>query len=187
MSAPTAAALARRLADALEAGGVPHGIGGALALGVWGFPRATNDVDLDVFVGPDALRPILELLQHAGCIVEIDAALDSARQRGDLKVLLEGMRIDVFVSSMPFYDSVRSRVRPAPLEGRPAWFLSPEDLVVFKMLFFRTKDLLDVERMVAFLGPELDRDYVRRWLIDLVGFDDERIRRWDHLLADIGS
>jgi hypothetical protein len=30
------------------------------------------------------------------------------------------------------------------------------------MLFFRTKDLLDLERLVAFLGPSFDQLYVRR-------------------------
>ena len=32
-------ALARRLADALEAGGVPYAIGGAIALAYWAPPR----------------------------------------------------------------------------------------------------------------------------------------------------
>ena len=44
---PSASEAARRIADALEAAGIPYGIGGALALGVWGFPRATKDVDVD--------------------------------------------------------------------------------------------------------------------------------------------
>jgi hypothetical protein len=34
--------------------------------------------------------------------------------------------------------------------------LSPEDLAVFKLLFFRAKDLLDLERLVAFLGDAFD-------------------------------
>lgn len=49
MNAPSAPDVARRLADALEAGGLPYAIGGALAMAVGGFARATVDVDLDVF------------------------------------------------------------------------------------------------------------------------------------------
>jgi hypothetical protein len=173
--------LARRVADALEAAGVPHAIGGALALGVWGFPRATNDVDVDVFLAPDALGPALEALGVAGLEIDHAAARASALERGDFKVFAEGMRVDVFVASMPFYSEVRARIRRAPLEGRPAWFLSPEDLAVFKLLFFRTKDLLDLERLVAFCGPSFDREYVRRWLVELVGVEDERVAAWDRL------
>ena len=89
--------------------------------------------------------------------------------------------------AIPLYASALARRREAPLDGRPAWFLSPEDLGTFKMLFFRTKDLLDVERLVAFAGKEFDRAYVRTWLVDLVGAGDERIARWDRLLADVDA
>ncbi len=41
-------AVARIVADAMEAGGVPYAIGGAIALGYWGAARGTQDVDLNV-------------------------------------------------------------------------------------------------------------------------------------------
>ncbi|MBI5502356.1 MAG: hypothetical protein HY907_19080 [Deltaproteobacteria bacterium] len=177
--------MARRLADALDAAALPYAIGGALALGVWGFPRATNDVDLNLYLEVDALGAAFAVFRRAGCTVDEEQALASARDRGDFSVKAGAMRVDVFVPSVPLYDSARTRIRQAPLEGRPAWFLSPEDLVVFKMLFFRTKDVLDVERLVAFAAADFDRAYVRRWLVDLVGADDERLARWDRLLADV--
>jgi hypothetical protein len=180
-----APALARLLADALEGAGVPYAVGGALALGVWGFPRATNDVDLDVFVPAGDLDPVFDVLEGAGCELDRTAAQRSAAQRGDFKVRLHAMRIDVFVASIPLYESAARRIRQAPLEGRLAWFLSPEDLAVFKFLFFRTKDILDVERLVAFGGPAFDRQYVRHWLVDLVGQDDDRVQRWDRLTAEM--
>jgi hypothetical protein len=182
---PAAPALARSLADALEGARIPYAVGGALALAVWGFPRATNDVDLDVFVPPENLDPVFDVLIGAGCEVDRIGARRSAAERGDFKVRLQGMRIDVFVPSIPLYDSAANRIRQALLEGRPAWFLSPEDLATFKFLFFRTKDILDVERLVAFGGETFDRDYVRRWLVDLVGDSDERVARWDRLIADV--
>lgn len=185
VSVPAATVLARRLADALEAAGVPYAIGGALALGVWGFPRATNDVDLNLFVEVDRLGPALEILRRAGCVVDEAQALACARERGDFTVRAGMTRVDVFVPSVPLYDAARTRIRAAPLEGRPAWFLSPEDLIVFKMLFFRTKDILDIERLVAFAGADLDRGYVRRWLLDLVGEDDDRVGRWERILRDV--
>jgi len=32
------------------------------------------------------------------------------------------------------------------------------------------------------LGIELDHDYVRRWLVDMMGGDDERVLRWDDIV-----
>ena len=182
---PSAADLARRLADELEGAGISHAIGGALALGVWGFPRATNDVDLDVFVTTDHLDPVFDVLESTGCELDRKAALASAISRGEFRATLQGMRLEVFVPSIELYDSVEARIRQAPLRGRPAWFLSPEDLAIFKFLFFRTKDILDVERLVAFAPGVFDRSYVRSWLVDLVGDDDERVTRWDRLVQDV--
>ena len=41
-----------RLAEALQAAGIDHALGGALALGALGVPRGTLDVDVNVFVPP---------------------------------------------------------------------------------------------------------------------------------------
>lgn len=186
MNLISAPEVARRIVDELEIAGIPHAIGGALALAVWGFPRATNDVDLDVFVTADRLEPVIDALQRAGLSVDRTGALESARERGDFRASSGPMRVDVFVSSMPFYDTVRERIRRAPLQGSPAWFLSPEDLVIFKLLFFRTKDLLDIERLVAFLGSSFDRGYVRHWILELVGEEDDRIAAWDEIVLRAG-
>jgi len=148
----SAVEVARHVADTLEAAGVPYAIGGALALGVWGFPRATNDVDVDVFVEAGALEPVLAVLARSGLQIDVPAALASARDRGDCRAYMDGLRVDLFVMSIPFYESARERLRRAPLQERPGWFLAAEDLALFTLLFLRTKDLLDVERMVAFLG-----------------------------------
>jgi hypothetical protein len=176
--------VARGIADALAAERIPYAIGGALALAVWGFPRATNDVDIDVFVEVPDLDRVLGALQRAGCELDREECLASAQDRGDFRALYQGMRADFFVPSIPFYRSAASRVREALLLGRSAIYLSPEDLAVFKILFFRTKDLLDVERLVAFNGSDFDADYVRDALVEIVGEEDDRLRRWDRLVVD---
>jgi len=90
------------------------------------------------------------------------------------------------VPSIPFYDNVRRRIRQATLEGRPAWYLSPEDLAVMKLLFFRPKDLLDLERLVA-LRADLDRRYVERAIESLLGAGDSRLREWNALLERVDA
>lgn len=155
-----------------------------MALGVWGFPRATKDIDLDVFVEGD-LSAVFDVLETEGCTVDRAAARQSASERGDFQAWLGNMRVDVFVPSIPFYSVMRRRLREAPLEGRPAWFLSPEDLTVMKFLFFRSKDLIDVERLVASMGAAFEREHVTRALVDIVGPDDGRLARWRQLLADV--
>lgn len=87
------------------------------------------------------------------------------------------------MSSVPLSDSAARRCRDAVLLGRPIKVLSPEDLIVFKMVFFRAKDLADVERLVRFMGTELDHAYIRAWLLDMVGPDDHRVGAWEAIAA----
>jgi hypothetical protein len=64
-----------------------------------------------------------------------------------------------------------------------AWFLSAEALSFFKLMFFRSKDIADLERLIGSVGRRLDAAYVRRWIVDTMGEDDERVKKWDALCA----
>ena len=59
--------------------------------------------------------------------------------------------------------------------------LAPMDLVVFKALFNRAKDWVDIASICDF-DPLSVRE-ARSALTDLVGFDDDRIDRLNDLLA----
>ncbi len=176
--------LARELADLLEALHVPYAIGGALALGHHTAPRGTKDVDLNVFLAADEVRPVLEALEQAGYELDPELAEQQARERGDLTAYRDDIRVDVFVDSIPLHADARVRRVSVPMLGRPAWVLSAEDLVLFKMLFDRGKDWVDVEHVLAARHGELDAEYVRRQLADHVGEDDHRYARFEQLWAD---
>lgn len=173
--------VARHIADALEEVGAPYAIGGAIAYGYHGPPRATNDVDVNVFVEPANLGPVLDALAAAGATVDRARALATARDRGDFVVRYGGMRVDAFTPSIELSHSAAKRTQRLLLLGRPVEVLSAEDLVLFKLLFFRPKDLLDIERLVRFRGAELDHAYVRRWIVDMMGEEDERTQAWDQI------
>ena len=93
------------------------------------------------------------------------------------------MRIDVFLPSIEFSrEAERTRVRVSDESGWSGWVLSAEAIAVFKLLFFRGKDVVDLERLIA-VRPELDRAYVRRWIVEMMSEDDERVLTWDQLVA----
>jgi hypothetical protein len=175
--------LAAALALALEARGVSYAIGGALAYSFWGIPRATMDVDINVFVELEAVDPVFSALADVGIAVDSGAARSATQSRGMFEAMLGPVRIDVFLPSIPFsWESERTRKRQL-LEGHPVWVLSAEAIAVFKLLFFRPKDVLDLERLIAVQGPNLDRAYIRAHITDMMGDDDVRVVRWDELVA----
>lgn len=172
--------LAVLVSAALRARGIHHAVGGALALAFYAEPRGTLDVDLNVFV--DCAHPdsVLTVLRDIG----IDLAADAnarVSQRGDLFLDHRGCRLDVFFSSISLHESAAQRSRVVGLLGSEVPILSPEDLIVLKLLFNRGKDIVDIEAMVTALGDELDGDYVHRWLVECVGDDDPRLQTWARL------
>ena len=178
--------VALRLAGALDHAQVPYAIGGALAYGLWGDPRGTRDVDLNLFVEAQVLGHALEVLVGAGVSIDVSAALDEARAGGVLIGDYDGMRVDLFAPSIPFvWEAARTRVR-LEVRGQGAWYLSAEATAVFKLLFFRSKDRVDIERLVVVQGDALDRSYVRRWMVEMMGEDDERVEAWDRIIAHYG-
>jgi len=175
-----------QIAAALEQHGIPYAIGGALAYGQYGIPRATNDVDVNVFVGPEKLDDIFVALRSLGVVVDADAARSAAEREG-LIVLWHGpFRIDVFTPSIDFsWEAASTRVR-FDIGGTGVWFLSAEALCVFKLLFFRGKDVVDLERLVAVQGSAIDAGYVRERIVEMLGGDDPRVATWDRLWREHG-
>jgi len=187
MSDATAVEVARSLADALDKREISYAIGGALALGFYAVPRATVDVDINVFLDPSKRLPlILDVLESAGFVADakLDVLAKNAVQEGQFRGRISGLRVDVFVPAIPYYASLAERRREVILLGHPLWILGPEDLVVLKMVFFRRKDLADVEAVLRD-QEDLDRDFVRATLISLVGRDDERVKSLTEIERDV--
>lgn len=170
-----------RIGRAFETHAVPHALGGALAYGQYGIPRATNDVDVNVFVEPAELHRVFTALRTLGIFID-EGQAHAAHEREGLIVLRWGpYRVDVFTRSIPFSDEAgRTRVRHR-IDGEEVWFLSAEALCVFKLLFFRGKDVVDLERLVAVHGDALDAAYVRHQVVDMMGEHDERVVAWDRI------
>jgi hypothetical protein len=184
----TAAEVARALADALDRHGIPYAIGGAIALGFYAVPRATVDVDINIFVSPtDQLSDTLAVLAEAGFAAHEEEPALRARAigEGQFRGSVGGLRVDVFVPAIPYYAELAARRRQVALLGRPLWVLGPEDLVVLKLMFFRRKDLADVEAVLRDQGDSIDRRFVRQKLIELVGVEDERLGALDAIERDL--
>lgn len=182
---PTSVDVARLLADAFEGSGIDYAIGGALALGYDSTPRATVDVEINVFVpAPSRLQDALRVLTGAGFEPDDPTNLErTAIEYGQFRGRISGVRVDVFVPAIEFYASLNERKRRVTLLDRPICVLGPEDLPILELMFFRRKDPADAEAML--LGPEpVDLDRVRATLVDIVGEDDPRIEAWEELVRD---
>ena len=167
--------LAVEVSGLLRAAGIDHAVGGALALGFYAEPRGTLDVDLNIFVDADEPGEALGALSAGGIAIDHEHAVATIASRGDLFLRHRGCRLDLFFNSIPLHASVARRTREVRLLGVNVPILAPEDLIVLKLLFNRHKDVVDIERIVAAMGADLDWPYVRHWLIECTGEEDARM------------
>ena len=181
----SAARVARQLAERIELRGAEYALGGAIALGYWGAPRGTIDVDLTLFLPPDKPSDCACLLQDIACELSAVQAVESLREHGFCRVAYAGTRVDVFLPIAPFYDAARTRRKRVELGGRPVMIWDAESLAVFKMMFFRRKDLADVEQILRAQGPQFDRAWVRGQLAEMYGARDPRLAAWDDLVREV--
>jgi hypothetical protein len=169
--------------DGLDAADISHAIGGAIALGYCVLePRGTRDVDVNVFVHPQRARDVFAAMPEG---VEVSGLqLEHAERDGQVRLKWGITPIDLFMSVLPFHDRVESHVRQVPFEGRTIPVLDCTGLAVFKAMFDRPRDWVDIEAMVE--ARSLDYDEAARWIREMVG-DDRRIEKLAALRADRSS
>ena len=88
---------------------------------------------------------------------------------------------------IPFYDDARRRRRQVELGTQRIMIWDAETLVVFKLMFFRRKDIADVEQIMRVQGTALDRDWIRQHLENIYGRRDPRVSQWDELVQEIAN
>lgn len=180
-----AAALAAQLAGDLSRRHIDYAIGGAIALGYWAIPRGTLDVDVTLFLPPDQPSAVLALLADLGCHFSSEAAAESLREHGFCRAAMAEMHVDVFLPIVPFYQEARARRRQVVLAGQEVMIWDAETIAVFKMMFFRRKDVADVEQILRSQGKQIDREWVGMQLAAMYGSRDPRLAQWKELLQEV--
>jgi len=149
--------------------GLRYAIMGGIAVRVYGIPRATYDVDFTAAVSRNTLPDLFQRVQSLGYSVPDPYLQGWLDQVGGMplvkfRLFLAGRQIDVdvFLAESPYQSSLLDRRRRSKLNGIEAWLVSPEDLVLLKLLANRPRDIADVGD-VLFMQGQLDIKYMREW------------------------
>jgi hypothetical protein len=164
---------------ALTTAKIPHAIGGALALAYYAEPRATVDVDVNVFVPTKRWEGVRDALGPLSIDVEVDE--EALERDGQVRLRWDRNPVDLFFSYDPFHSEMEKGTRRVPFAGTSIPILAPEHLTVCKAMFNRPKDWLDIEAILIATEP-LEIDSIEDWLRRMVGKDDERLSKLDELL-----
>jgi hypothetical protein len=160
---------------ALHAADFLHAFGGALALAFHvEEPRATRDIDLNVFVTSDRVSEVFAALPPA---IDRDARAERAiAERGQVRLFWDENPVDVFFSTHTFHDVAAAHVVEVPFNGAEIPVLGGTELTVFKAFFDRTRDWADIEAMLE--TDAVDEHRALGWLVDLLGTADARVERF---------
>ncbi len=157
----------------LEKLGIEYAVMGGWAVRAYGTPRPTYDVDVTVSLDREKLPELFAAMEALGYDV------DDMYQQGwtddvagmplvKAKTFVDGRPLvaDIFLAENRFQRSAMKRRELANINGIDAWVVSPEDLVLMKLVASRHRDLGDVQDIFFMLG-QLDESYLRQWAAEL--------------------
>lgn len=181
MTQPSLPEKVTALHTALNGARIDHAFGGALALAYYAEPRATVDIDVNVFLPAAHFSRVASALEPLG----VDVAVDLSALARDEQCRLHWGRtpVDVFLAYDEIHDQMRAGRRKVPFASGTIFILAPEHLAVCKAVFNRPKDWIDIEQMLV--GADgFDRYAAEAALLRLVGEKDDRLGRLRSALAD---
>ncbi len=174
----------------LEAAGVPHAIGGALALAYHvGEARATRDIDLNVSADPQHPEVLFALLPEDVPWTKVDVR--AVQTTGQVRLWWphpDGqppIPLDLFFPQSPLHALVNQRAERVAMLDDVVPIVTATDLMIFKMLFDRRKDWADIEELLRY--GKVDVPEARRWLTSVVGVEDPRQAKLAELLAELSG
>ncbi|MBI5350675.1 MAG: nucleotidyltransferase, partial [Chloroflexi bacterium] len=149
----------------LEVANIPSALIGGLAVGAWGNPRLTSDIDIKVLLRRAERKRLLALLgkDYRSLHADPDNALS---QNGIVFVLSpDGKRIDIALADTSFDEELIARAQLVEvLPNLKARVCSAEDLIVLKIIAIRPQDQQDVATIIQRQGNNLDDAYILKWL-----------------------
>jgi hypothetical protein len=165
-------AVLKLVAARLDAAGIPYMITGSIAAGHYGQPRMTRDIDIVAALAPFHGGGFPAIL-GAEFLCDPAAIKDAIAARRTFNVIHRSAvhKLDFIVRADTDYELEKfDRRRHVEVAGQWMWMISPEDLILSKLVW--TKDspselqIRDVRNIMA-LQPDLDWHYVDRWSIRL--------------------
>jgi hypothetical protein len=175
------------LGRALDSAGRPWMIIGGLAVIAHGVPRATIDIDATVSAGLVDVDALLAALSAEGITGRIPDAAGFAREHQVLLVehRRTGVPLDVTLAWLPFEQEAIGHALRVPFAGMSLPVPRAEDLVIYKLVAARPRDVDDAERLLLLHADHVDLGRVRRLLEQFcqVLEDQSRLEQLDRLIA----
>lgn len=162
-----------QIASVLNQLKIDYIITGGIAVSVWGKPRHTADVDIVVEI--DSVESIQDLIKDLKKVFpksypDVEMAIDAFKRKSEFNVIESGygLKADFFISDKSEYKKLEiKRGRSRKIDGKIIRFISPEDLIISKLIWFKdsesTRQLEDIASVLD-IQKNLDKKYLTLWI-----------------------
>jgi len=147
----------------------PYAVMGGLAVRVYGIPRPTYDIDFTLAIERERLATLYDALRELGYVIPeqyaegwVDHVAGMPLVKARLYLAGHGIDVDLFLAESPYQHELLARRRREKIDDAEVWLVSPEDLILLKLVSHRPRDIADVGD-ILFAQGELDEAYLRRW------------------------
>lgn len=154
--------LFRRAVDVLTGLKVPYAVYGGIAFPVWGHPVTTDDADFVVHIHEGNVARVLGVFRQAGFHVP-DRAETLLFIDTWVTLTLGGRDVDLALGTTDFDAEALKRAVRIRIFDRDVPVVTAEDLILYKVVSHRHKDLGHVEVILKRQGRKLDPAYLRAW------------------------
>jgi predicted nucleotidyltransferase len=163
----------RDFAAVFEEIGTPYVVMGGIAVRFYGIPRATYDIDFTVAIERERLPELYQRVRTLGYAVPepydagwVDYVAGMPLVKATLYLQDRGVDVDIFLAESRFQRQLIERRHREQIDDVSIWLVSPEDLILLKLLAGRPRDHADIGD-ILFTQGRLNEGYLRQWAKEL--------------------
>jgi len=153
---------------------IPYLVTGSVASMAYGEPRLTNDIDIVADIPLSHIPALLAAFPKEEYYIDEEMIRDAIHRTGQFNIIhpASGLKVDVIIKQdIPFDQSRFERGRKIFPGPYPAYFASPEDVIIKKMEYYKLggseKHLRDITGIFKISWESLDREYISQWATQL--------------------
>lgn len=174
-----AALVVRKVTEVFESLGIAYVVGGSIASGIHGQPRATRDADLVADLKPEHIQPLVTALEQE-FYLDTQAIYRAVATRRSFNLIHFDtlFKADVFIPASDEWSRQQlQRRRPERIEpdaDAPVVYISSaEDIILQKLRWYQKggsvseQQWKDVQGVLRVQAKTLDYSYLRQWAANL--------------------
>ena len=163
--------LLKKVTTSLDQRKIEYMLSGSVAMNVYTVPRMTRDIDIVVHLKISDLDKFSEIFEK-GYYLNKDGIREEIQRNGMFNIidLKSGQKIDFIIrKNTPFHIQEFERRKQTEAYGFPVWIVSPEDLIISKLIWIQqiqsNTQINDIKNLLE--DNQIDKTYLLKWISEL--------------------